>query len=103
MRYIYLILCSKPEGTEASHCVDHRVSKGNGKGFYFHRLVFRSSEEAKAALTRLKETKRDTDILSKFPYLCSKLHDDKIELYVSKASIDVINHIIDNSYAKWDE
>lgn len=45
----------------------------------------------------------DTDILSKFPYMCSKLPDIKIKLFVCKASKEVIDFIIAHSGRNWDE
>lgn len=96
---INLILYRESGGLEASHCVDHRVMKEKKEGFYFHRLVFRSSEDALEALTNLNKTK---NITSKFPYQCSKLHEDKkIQLFVSEASIELLNYIIQYSDVKW--
>ncbi|KAL6511675.1 hypothetical protein OROGR_021272 [Orobanche gracilis] len=95
----------KTEGIKAAHCVDHRVANNNKRGFYFHRLIFISPVEAGLALSGLEDhstgTRTEYDIVSKFPYFCSVLHNE-VRLYVCKASEEVLNHIINNSTVKWD-
>ncbi|KAL6511706.1 hypothetical protein OROGR_021303 [Orobanche gracilis] len=45
----------KTEGIKADHCVDHREANNNKRGFYFHRLIFISSDEVESALSHLED------------------------------------------------
>ncbi|KAL6200986.1 hypothetical protein ACLB2K_024701 [Fragaria x ananassa] len=99
-----LVALFRPHGDIIiGHVVDHRVTSTN-KGFYFHRLVFVSKEEAEKVLTHMENSLRDdiynkSLILSQFTY---QLNWKNESLFVQKASRQLLDYIIHNSTMKLD-
>lgn len=93
-----LIIFGRPHGDIIiAHCVDHRRPNSQKKGFYFHRLVFVSKEEAAKAFSYVEKNHfpNEMRITSKFPYRV--LLDDDTALFVNKASKYLVDFILDES------
>lgn len=96
MIYVFiLIIFGRTHGDIIiAHCVDHRRPDSQKHGFYFHRLVFVSKEEAAKAFSYVEKNHFPNKfrITSKLPYRV--LLDDNTRVFVNKASKYLVDFML---------